>query len=329
MKRIGYLFDQIVDMDNLILADKKARRKKHKSYGVRLWDKNREANFQKLQQELISGTYRTSEYSIYTVYEPKEREIYRLPYRDRIVHHAIMNILEPIWVKVFTKDTYACIKKRGVHKAMKAARAAMIEDPTGTQYCLKIDIKKFYPSINHGILKQIIRKKIKCKRTLALLDEIIDSAPGVPIGNYLSQFFANLYLAYFDHQMKEERGVKHYFRYADDIVILAKTKAFLHAILGKIRIMLSSLKLRVKENYQVFPTQIRGLDFVGYVIREHYVLLRKSIKKRFARKVAKGYGPGSHQWNSYSGWASHCSGRNIIKTLTKQYEIKYDTRSAA
>ena len=314
-------------MDNLILADKKARRKKNKSYGVRLWDKNREANFQKLQQELISGTYRTSEYSIYTIYEPKEREIYRLPYRDRIVHHAIMNILEPIWMKVMTKDTYSCIKKRGIHLAAKLARKAMVEGPKNTVYCLKIDIKKFYPSIDHGILKQIIRKKIKCKRTLALLDGIIDSAPGVPIGNYLSQFFANLYLAYFDHDVKEKCGVRYYFRYADDIVILAKTKAFLHAILGKIRIMLSSLKLRVKENYQVFPTQIRGLDFVGYVIWRFYVRLRKSIKKRFARKVFRGRAAvGTSAWWSYCGWVKHCDGKHLIKKL---YEIQPNTRNAA
>lgn len=122
--------------------------------------------------------------------------------------------MEPIWVKIFTRDTYSCIKNRGIHALLQKLQSDLASDPEGTKYCLKLDIKKFYPSINHKILKQIIRKKIKDKNLLKLLDEIIDSADGVPIGNYLSQFFANLYLAYFDHWVKEELKVKYYYRYA-------------------------------------------------------------------------------------------------------------------
>lgn len=112
--------------------------------------------------------------------------------------------MEPIWVSVFTADTYSCIKERGIHSLAKKLRDNLDKDPEGTKYCLKLDIRKFYPSLNHDILKGIIRKKIKDEDLLWLLDEIIDSADGVPIGNYLSQFFANLYLAYFDHWVKEE-----------------------------------------------------------------------------------------------------------------------------
>lgn len=130
---------------------------------------------------------------------------------DRILHHAIMNILEPIWVSVFTKDTYSCIKGRGIHGAMRNVKRA-IKDRENARYCLKIDIRKFYPSIDHDVLKAIIRRKIKCKDTLALLDTIIDSTDGVPIGNYLSQYFANLMLAYFDHWIKEEKRVRPRFR---------------------------------------------------------------------------------------------------------------------
>ena len=122
-----------------------------------------------------------------------------------------MNILEQIWVSVFTKDTYSCIKGRGIHGAMRNVKRA-IKDRENARYCLKIDIRKFYPSIDHDVLKAIIRRKIKCKDTLALLDTIIDSTDGVPIGNYLSQYFANLMLAYFDHWIKEEKRVRYYFR---------------------------------------------------------------------------------------------------------------------
>lgn len=129
-----------------------------------------------------------------------------------------------------------------------------LKDVENTRYCLKIDVKKFYPSIDHDVLKQIVRRKIKCPDTLALLDQIIDSAAGVPIGNYLSQYFANLFLAYFDHWIKEEVGVKYYFRYADDMVFLHKDKAFLHDLLTQIDAYLrDNLHLTIKANYQVFP----------------------------------------------------------------------------
>ena len=199
MKRIGNLYERIIAVENLQLADQKARRGKLRSYGVRRHDKNREANTLALHEALKNKTFKTSKYETFIIKDPKEREIYRLPYfPDRIVHHAIMNILEPIWVSVFTTDTFSCIKNRGINGCMLKVDKAL-KDVENTRYCLKIDVKKFYPSIDHDVLKQIVRRKIKCPDTLALLDQIIDSAAGVPIGNYLSQYFANLFLAYFDH----------------------------------------------------------------------------------------------------------------------------------
>lgn len=132
--------------------------------------------------------------------------------------------MEPIWVKIFTRDTYSCIKGRGIHALVCKLKKDLRSDVEGTKYCAKMDIKKFYPSITHSILKEIIEKKIKDKKLLKLLFEIVDSADGVPIGNYLSQFFANLYMAYFDHWVKEELKVKYYYRYADDIVLLSNDK---------------------------------------------------------------------------------------------------------
>lgn len=138
-----------------------------------------------------------------------------------------------------------------------------------------LDIRKFYPSIDHEVLKGIIRKKIKDQKLLQLLDEIIDSAEGVPIGNYLSQFFANLYLTYFDHWLKEDKQVKYYFRYADDIVILHKDKEYLRELFEEMKQYLDTLKLTFKDNYQIFKVEDRGISFVGYVIRHDYTLVRK------------------------------------------------------
>lgn len=142
----------------------------------------------------------------------KERLIHKLPYYpDRIVHHAIMNVVEPIWVGRMTADTYANIKGRGIHKCAEKLKHTLYVDPKGTFYCLQLDIKKYYPSIDHEIMKAEVRLTIKDERLLALIDEIIDSCEGLPIGNYLSQYLANLYLSRFDHRIKEVHHVRHYF----------------------------------------------------------------------------------------------------------------------
>lgn len=242
MKRYNNLFDKIVSLDNLYLADKKARRNKSNRKDIKEFDQNKEESLKKLQQDLINGTYKTSEYNTFIIREPKERLIFRLPYYpDRIVHHAVMNIMEPIWVSIFIKDTYSCIKHRGIHEALHNVKEAL-KDVDNTTYCLKLDIRKFYPSINH------------------VLDEIIDSAEGVPIGNYLSQFFANLYLTYFDHWLKEDKQVKYYFRYADDIVILHNNKEYLWSLFEEMKQYIATLKLSFKDNYQVFKVEDRGIS---------------------------------------------------------------------
>ena len=337
MKRVGDIFDKVISLENLRLADEKARKGKLHSYGVQLHDKNREANLLSLHESLKNGTFKTSKYHIFKIYEPKEREIFRLPYfPDRILHHAIMNVLEPIWVSVFNKDTYSCIKNRGIHACAKNVKHALKQDPDGTRYCLKIDVRKFYPSIDHEILKQVVRRKIKDGRLLALLDEIIDSVPsGVPIGNYLSQYFANLYMAYFDHWLKETKGVKYYWRYADDIVILAPNKEVLHSLLHDIRAYLrGNLKLKVKRNYQVFPVDSRGIDFLGYVFYHSHTLLRKSIKQKLCRRVAKlnkrKVAPTKEQYKqqicSWWGWCKYCDSINLMSKLQNSfpYEIKFN-----
>lgn len=315
MKRLNNLYEKICSIHNLELADAMARKGKAKQPGVLEHDKDRDMNLWKLQNSLLNREYKTSEYTVFKIYEPKEREIYRLPYfPDRITHHAVMNVLEPIWMSLFTADTYSCIKGKGIHAAARSVKKAL-RDVDGTQYCLKLDIKKFYPSVDNEILKRIIRRKIKDKDLLWLLDGIIDSSQGLPIGNYLSQYFANVYLSYFDHWLKEVKGVKYYFRYCDDLVILSGDKQFLHQVLSDIRIyLIENLNLSIKQNYQVFPVSARSIDFVGYRFYHTHTLLRKSIKQSFARMLA------SKRRNrasiaSYQGWAKHADTRNLIKKL--------------
>lgn len=314
MKRKGNLYRQICSIENLELADSIARKGKLKQPGIIAHDKNREQNIRILHEMLKNKTYSTSEYTTFPIYEPKERIIYRLPYfPDRITHHAVMNILEPLFVSTFTADTYSCIKGRGIHAAANAVKSALRDVP-GTQFCLKMDVRKFYPSIDHDILRQLLRRKIKDQDLLWLLDEIIDSTDGLPIGNYLSQYFANFFLTYFDHWIKEDKKVKYYFRYADDLVILAGDKPYLHQILADISLHLQErLKLTVKDNYQVFPVDARGIDFVGYVFFHTHTLLRKTIKQNFARMLARNKNAASTA--SYQGWTKHCDGRHLLKKL--------------
>jgi retron-type reverse transcriptase len=288
MKRFSNLYERICDYDNLVASSECARKGKGRQGTVKDFYKDFEANIRQLQQELITHTFKTSAYSIFTVYEPKERTIYRLPFRDRIVHWAIMLVVEPIWTKTFTRDTYSCITGRGIHAAFRKLKADL-KDVTGTQYCLKVDVRKFYPTIDHDILKGIIRKKIKDTALLELLDGIIDSVPpdeGVPIGNYLSQFFANLYLSEFDHLLKEHYKVKYYYRYADDIVVLDSSKERLHGLLVVMSDYLHTERNQcLKSNFQIFPVESRGIDFIGYVFYHTHVLARKKNKQALARQL--------------------------------------------
>lgn len=331
MKRVNNLYPLIYAEDNIELADKKARKCKRTRYGVRKHDQNKEIDNYALHLSLLNENYKTSEYTTYKIYEPKERIIFRLPYYpDRITHHAIMNIMEPIWTKIFTRDTYSCIKGRGIHALVKKLQSDLRKDPNGTMYCAKMDIRKFYPSINHEILKSIVKKKIKDKSLLKLLFEIIDSADGVPIGNYLSQFFANLYMAYFDHWVKEELKVRYYYRYADDIVLLSDDKNQLRNWVLAIKVYLTNvLELKLKDNYQIYPVESRGIDFVGYVCYHDHTLLRKSIKLKLLGLV-KAYSNNliskqklQLKMASYFGWLKYCDSKNLLKKIYQETNIWY------
>ena len=317
MKRYGHIFEKICDMDNLKLAHKNARKDKVAYEAVKMVDSDPEYYLKQIQDMLINKTYKVSEYRQQTIMDKgKERVLMKLPYfPDRIIQWAIMLQIEPIFTKVFTDFTCASLKHRGIHRASQLLTKYM-KDVKGTQYTLKMDVQKFYPSINHDILKRMLRKKFKDNDLLELLDVVIDSIPGnkgVPIGSYLSQFLANYYLAYFDHWLKECVGVKYVVRYMDDIVILHESKDFLHKLRTWIAVYLQTyLDLTIKDNWQIFPTGVRGVDFVGYRHFYGYKLLRKTSCKRFKRKMRSikkkaldNIQISYMEWcsaNSYKGW---------------------------
>lgn len=324
MKRAGNLFDKVISIDNLRLADDKARRGKKNIKEIKEHDLHREEDLQALHDMLAAGQYHTSKYHTFLVHEPKERVISKLPYYpDRIVHHAILNILEPIWVGKMTADTYACIKHRGIHKCAENIRHILHIDHAGTRYCLKIDIRKYYPSIDHDIMMRMVERTIKDERLIGLIDEIVRSAEGLPIGNYLSQYLANIYLLTFDHWVKEVLHVRYYFRYVDDMVFLANTKEELRHILESVRTYLCGLRLQVKDNWQVFPVDARGIDYLGYVFFHDYTLLRKGMKKRIFKLCYK-YKAGRMSIKrlmtsmaSYKGWLDYCDSNNLRQKINR------------
>ena len=325
-KTFNHLKEQICDLRNLIAADKKARKGKKRTKSLIELDKHYLEFMLKLQKSLLDGTYTTSKYKIFTIFEPKEREIFALPYYpDRIVHHAIMNILEPIWKNIFIKGTYSSIKGRGIHAAMKDVKKCLkgYRHRKQKSYFLKLDIRKFYPSIDHDILKSIIKRSIGDKWLLGILDEVIDSADGVPIGNYLSQYFANLYLTYFDHYCKETLKIKNYFRYCDDIVIIDVNKESLHDYFTAIKKYVEeNLKLKIKSNYKIAPTT-EGIDFTGYVMTPYHTKLRKSIKCKLMQKVIKYSYLNVAQFikrlGSYRGWLSYGNTKMLKEKIFIHY----------
>lgn len=284
MKRHNNLFEDICNKDNLRLAHKKARRGKTKYREVKLIDKDLDLYIDKLHDTLISGTFNTSKYTIFTKQcGRKVRTIYSLPYfPDRIVQHAIMQVVEPILVKTFIRDTFQSLKGRGSSDCRKRVEKA-IKICNDDTYVLNFDIKQFYPSVDNDLLKLMIRSKIKCSKTLILLDNIIDSTRGLPIGNYTSQILGNFYLNRFDHYAKEVLKIKNYFRYCDDIVVLA-TREGAHIYKDKLFDALKSLKLTVKDSWQIFPLAKRPLDYVGFVFGRN-TKLRRSTKVNFKNKV--------------------------------------------
>lgn len=284
------MWKDITSLDNILAAHECAKKGKLKRPAVRKVDENIQKYAADLQDLLLSRSYRTSQYRFFEITERgKTREIADLPYfPDRIAQWALMRVVEPIFLNNLIYTTYAALPGRGTHRALNRLHRWMKEDVDGTQYCLKLDIKKFFPSIDKAVLKDRFRKIIKDKDALWLMDEIVDSYPksGIPIGNYTSQYFGNYYLSQYDHWLKEDLQVKYYLRYMDDMILLSDSKEQLREWFWMINDYLTNnLHLTIKENWQIFPVDVRGIDFVGYRSFRDYTLIRKQTKKNYQDKV--------------------------------------------
>ena len=315
--------------ENIRIAYMNARKGKLHYSDVQKIDSNTDYYVEKLRQMLSGGHFSTSNYQVIQKHTgSKVRIIHKLPFfPDRIVHHCIVQVVQKMWISSLIRDTYSTIPGRGIHDGVKRIKKAM-NDTEGTRYCLKIDVKKYYPSIDPDILKSIVRKKIKDTKMLALIDNIIDSSEGIPIGNYLSQWFGNLYLNYFDHYCKQQLKCKYYYRYCDDVVILSESKEFLHGVLIAMNHYLESeLHLSINENYQIFPVDSRGVDFLGYRFFHGYTLVRKRIVTKMKRRLAnKNANARRKSAGSYYGWLKHA---NAYRLTTKYIQNERTIRQTA
>lgn len=287
MKRHGNLFYKIVETENLHAAYRAARKGKRWQNTVINFEKNLDTNISKIQESLINKTFKTANYTEKTIYEPKKRIIYKLPFNpDRIVQHALMDVIEPIWDNLMIYDSYSCRKGKGIHAGSRKTMD-FIREVGKNGYCLKMDIRKFYPSTNHDIMYNIVQQKIKCKDTLWLLHDIIYSFGGgknIPIGNYTSQWFGNLYMNELDMFVKHELHFKHYVRYCDDFIFLHEDKKYLHEIQDTVTNFISNNLDMALSKSDIFPLK-HGIDFLGYRHFPDKILLRKSTAKRVKHRI--------------------------------------------
>jgi retron-type reverse transcriptase len=327
MKRVGNLWPQVTAFDNLLLASRKAQRGKRFRPNVLEFNYKLETQLITLQAELLTQTYQPGEYRTFELEKPKYRLISAAPYRDRIIHHALCNIIAPIFERSLIPDTYANRIGFGSHKALKRFTTFT----RTSKYVLQCDIQKYFPSIDHSVLKAMIRRKIKCPQTLWLIDTLIDnsnpqealpadllpsfpttSKRGLPIGNLTSQFFANFYLNGLDHFVKETLHIPKYLRYVDDFALFSDDKNQLAEARSQIEQYLTPLALKIHPiKSQLFETQ-KGATFVGFRVLPHHTrVCNKNLyhARRRIKQLKTSYINGditlTALQNSLASWTAH------------------------
>lgn len=353
----GGIFNDIISLENLFTSWEEFKQGKENKSDIQEFAFNLEDNIFALHQELRDGIYRHGPYQSFCIKDPKLRHIHKACVRDRVVHHAIVRILEPIFDPNFIYDSYSSREEKGTHKAIERFRKfawKLSQNNTKPVWVLKLDIKKFFDSVDHGILFDLIKKKIRDEKVLWLIEEIITSfnvhlrfkagalnqrererereSTGIPLGNVTSQLFANIYLNELDQFVKRELRVKYYVRYCDDFLLIANDANF-----GELSLIDKYLKEKL--NLQLHPEKIilrkwsEGVDFLGYVIFPHFTLLRTKTKKRMFRKIEKQrllLNQGEINLKnfrqtvmSYMGVCSHARSRAIQKELKSIYKEEY------
>lgn len=337
VKKYDGLYEKIIDFDNLLFSYKqtiKGSRKFRKDAMVfSMYD---DLNLVLLWQELKTGRYRVGEYVRFKVYEPKERMVSAPRIRDKIVQFATHNIIKDVYKNVFISDSYACLEGRGTHRAVDKVQKYMriAEREWGSGWIVKFDISKFFYTIDRHILKRILRKKIFCKKTLWLLDQIIDSSPegevGIPLGNVTSQDFANIYLNELDQFVKRYCGVRYYVRYMDDAIAIVKTKEEANSLKRRM-IRFVRERLNLQENTkktQIFPLR-QGVNAYGFKIWTTHRKVRDQSKRAMKRRIKamdrklKAGEIESHDVkqtvNSWLGHARHSNSFNLCKKIFEPY----------
>ena len=330
-------------MENILLAWKEFKKGKNKRVDVLIFERNLMINIIDLYNDLKNKIYKHSEYKAFKINDPKPRDIHKASVRDRLLHHAIYKILYPYFDKKFIYDSYSCRNDKGTHRAINRFRSfsnIVSKNNTKTCFVLKCDIRKFFASIDHEILKGILEKYIKDKDILWLLNQIIgsfhtkekvpssyaiayDDGKGLPLGNLTSQLLVNIYMNEFDQFVKRKLKVKHYIRYADDFVIFSDNKEYLIEILKKMEEFLeNNLKLKMHPDKVFIKTLFSGIDFLGWVNFPNHRVLRIATKKRMFRNL-RGNDYKKESVNSYFGILSHGNGYKLSKKIKSFNQIYF------
>lgn len=314
-KKHKNLFDQVVDPDNLWRAYRKASLGKRNSLGYLEFRQNEAANIALLGEQLAAGIYRPGEPRRFMVFEPKAREISALPFVDRVAQHALCNVIEPIFDRVFLPQSYACRKGKGTHAAARQVQSMLRKAPDA--WILKTDFSKYFASVERAILHREFRRKLSCARTLALLETFIPAAgTGLPIGNLTSQLAANIYGHILDRWLLHIVGIDNFVRYMDDVVVVGRSREAMRLLQvlmeGHAR---NAMRLRFSR-WSVQPAAA-GVNFCGYRIWPTHKLLRKSSVRRAKRKLASFAASGdfvakSQFLGAWLGHARHANTSNLL-----------------
>lgn len=324
MKRHGGLFPQVCAFSNLRLAAQRAQASKRYRREVLAFNFHREDELHRLRQELLDGTWRPGPHRHFRIFEPKERWISAAPYRDRVVHHALCNVIEPLVDHRLIFDCWANRKGKGSHRAVLRYQAFA----GGFRYALKVDVRKYFPSVDHEILKAQFRRRFKDPALLRLMDRIVDHGrvpephhayfpgddlftpaarpKGLPIGNLTSQLWANLYLDGFDHWVKEDLKAQAYLRFVDDFILLSSSRETLRGWKAAVAEKLAELRLQMHPRKSVIRRTSEGMPFLGYMVWPGRIRVRGETVRRYRRRLRrKGEMDVESREKSLAAWRGH------------------------
>lgn len=357
MKTVGNLWPQLIGWSNMLLALQRCRRRKRFSLAAAEFDFDSMNNLLCVHRELVTFTWVPGDYHHFEITDPKPRRISAAPFRDRVVHHAIVNVLEPLYERRFVFDSYACRRGKGTHRAIQRAQQFLRRYP----WTLKTDIVRFFPTVDHELLLQRLQRVIRDARMMQLITLVVDSGRGIldseaprfvfpgddlfsqlrprglPIGNLTSQFFANVYLDSLDHFIREELRVPGYVRYADDLVLFGHSRAAMWEYRAAIEAFAAGLRLRLHEKKTHAAPATQPLNFLGMRISRDQIRLSSQGLRRFTRRLRQmqnrldsGGCSFADIRGSIQAWLAHTRQANstgLIRTVLKRLRLRRRRRA--